>query len=140
MVGDLEAAKLEAILAAGATPGQIEQAMTWAAGESAVIGGELTQPLAGPVAASTRSSRASCRRSRIATDLPPYRFYERRQWIAQDPTADPPARAVRSRSIGRTEKGLEPASDSPYIRHPGAIVRAWPEISEPLPEVPRTRF
>ena len=50
MVGDLEAAKLEAILAAGATPGQIEQAMAWAAGESDVIGGELTQPLAGPVA------------------------------------------------------------------------------------------
>ena len=50
MVGDLEAAKLEAILAAGATPGQIEQAMAWAAGESDVIGGEHTQPLAGPVA------------------------------------------------------------------------------------------
>ena len=63
MVGDLEAAKLEAILAAGATPGQIEQAMAWAAGESAVIGGELTrQPLGRAVDA--RSSPASCRRSR----------------------------------------------------------------------------
>jgi hypothetical protein len=38
------------------------------------------------------------------------------------------------------KKGLEPVSESPYIRDPGAIVRAWPEISEPPPEVPRTRF
>jgi hypothetical protein len=29
MVGDLEAAKLEAILATGATPGQIEEAIAW---------------------------------------------------------------------------------------------------------------
>lgn len=50
MVGDLEAAKLEAILATGATPGQIEEAMAWAAGESDLMGGELQQPLAGPVA------------------------------------------------------------------------------------------
>jgi hypothetical protein len=50
MVGDLEAAKLEAILAAGATPGQIEQAMAWAAGGSDVIGGEHARPLTGPVA------------------------------------------------------------------------------------------
>ena len=51
IVGDLEAAKLEAILATGATPGQIEEAMAWAAGESDVMGGELARPLAGPVAA-----------------------------------------------------------------------------------------
>jgi hypothetical protein len=50
MVGDIEAAKLEAILATGATPGQIEEAMAWAAGESDVMGGELERPLAGPVA------------------------------------------------------------------------------------------
>jgi hypothetical protein len=50
MVGDLEAAKLEAILATGATPGQIEEAMAWAAGESDVMGGELERSLAGPVA------------------------------------------------------------------------------------------
>jgi hypothetical protein len=50
MVGDLEAAKLEAILATGATPGQIEEAMAWVAGESDVMGGELERPLAGPVA------------------------------------------------------------------------------------------
>ena len=50
MVGDLEAAKLEAILATGATPGQIEEARAWAAGESDVMGGELERPLAGPVA------------------------------------------------------------------------------------------
>jgi hypothetical protein len=51
MVGDVEAAKLEAILATGATPGQIEEAMAWAAGESDVMGGDLARPLAGPVAA-----------------------------------------------------------------------------------------
>ena len=50
IVGDVEAAKLEAILATGATPGQIEEAMAWAAGESDVLGGELERPLAGPVA------------------------------------------------------------------------------------------
>ena len=51
MVGDVEAAKLEAILATRATPGQIEEAMAWAAGESDVMGGELARPLSGPVAA-----------------------------------------------------------------------------------------
>lgn len=51
MVGDVEAAKLEAILATGATPGQIEEAMAWAAGESDVMGAELERPLSGPVAA-----------------------------------------------------------------------------------------
>jgi hypothetical protein len=50
MVGDIEAAKLEAILATGATPGQIEEAMAWAAGESDVMGADLARPLAGPVA------------------------------------------------------------------------------------------
>ena len=34
MVGDVEAAKLEAILATRATPGQIEEAMAWVSGES----------------------------------------------------------------------------------------------------------
>jgi hypothetical protein len=51
MVGDVEAAKLEAILATGATPGEIEEAMAWVAGESDVMGGELERPLSGPVAA-----------------------------------------------------------------------------------------
>jgi hypothetical protein len=51
MVGDVEAAKLEAILATRATPGQIEEAMAWASGESDVMGGELERPLSGPVAA-----------------------------------------------------------------------------------------
>lgn len=50
MVGDLKAAKLEAILVTGATPGQIEEAIAWSAGERDVIGGELARPLAGPVA------------------------------------------------------------------------------------------
>jgi hypothetical protein len=51
MVGDLEAAKLEAILATGATPHEIEEAMAWAAGESGVMRGDLDPPLSGPVAA-----------------------------------------------------------------------------------------
>ena len=51
MVGDVEAAKLEAILATRATPPQIEEAMAWASGESDVMGGELERPLSGPVAA-----------------------------------------------------------------------------------------
>lgn len=50
MVGDLEAAKLEAILRAGATPAQLEEALAWAAGESDVMG-DLERPLRGPVAA-----------------------------------------------------------------------------------------
>jgi hypothetical protein len=51
MVGDIEAVKLEAIAATGATPGQIEEAMAWAAGASDVMGGDLERPLSGPVAA-----------------------------------------------------------------------------------------
>jgi hypothetical protein len=51
MVGDIEAVKLEAILATGATLGQIEEAMAWASGESDVMGGQLARPLSGPVAA-----------------------------------------------------------------------------------------
>jgi hypothetical protein len=51
MVGDIEAAKLEAILATGATLSQIKEAMAWASGESDVLGGEFERPLSGPVAA-----------------------------------------------------------------------------------------
>ena len=51
MVGDIEAAKLEAILATGATPGEIAEAMAWVAGANDVMGAELARPLAGPVAA-----------------------------------------------------------------------------------------
>ena len=51
MVGDVEAAKLEAILATGATPPQIKEAMAWASGESDVLGGDLQRPLSGPVGA-----------------------------------------------------------------------------------------
>lgn len=50
MVGDLEATKLEAILATEATPAQLEEALAWVAGESDVMG-DLERPLAGPVAA-----------------------------------------------------------------------------------------
>ena len=50
MVGDFEAAKLEAIIATGATPAQIEQALAWASGETDVMG-DLERPLTGPVAA-----------------------------------------------------------------------------------------
>jgi hypothetical protein len=51
ILGDLEAAKVEAILATGATGGEIEEAQAWAAGESDVMGGDLARPLSGPVAA-----------------------------------------------------------------------------------------
>jgi hypothetical protein len=49
MVGDIEAAKLEAILATGASEAEIEQALAWAAGETDVMG-DLERPLSGPVA------------------------------------------------------------------------------------------
>jgi hypothetical protein len=51
ILGDLEAAKAEAILATGATVAEIEEAQAWAAGESDVMGGDLARPLSGPVAA-----------------------------------------------------------------------------------------
>jgi hypothetical protein len=50
LVGDIEAAKLEAILATGATPAEIEQALSWTAGATDVMG-DLQRPLRGPVAA-----------------------------------------------------------------------------------------
>ena len=49
IVGDLEAAKLEAILTTGASAAEIEQALAWAAGETDVMG-DLERPLTGPVA------------------------------------------------------------------------------------------
>jgi hypothetical protein len=51
ILGDIEAAKAKAILATGATPAEIEEARSWAAGESDVMGGDLARPLSGPVAA-----------------------------------------------------------------------------------------
>jgi hypothetical protein len=51
LLGDIEAAKAEAILATGATVVEIEQAQAWAAGESDVMGAELERPLSGTVAA-----------------------------------------------------------------------------------------
>jgi hypothetical protein len=50
LVGDIEAAKLEAILDTGATPAEIEQALAWAADATDVMG-DLQRPLGGPVAA-----------------------------------------------------------------------------------------
>lgn len=50
IVGDLDAAKLEAILDSGATPAEIEEALAWAQGESDVMG-DLQRPLNGRVAA-----------------------------------------------------------------------------------------
>ena len=50
IVGDLEAAKLEAILTTRASAAEIEQALAWAAGETDVMG-DLERPLTGPVAA-----------------------------------------------------------------------------------------
>jgi hypothetical protein len=50
LVGALEAAKLEAILATEATAAEVEQALAWAAGATDVMG-DLEGPLSGPVAA-----------------------------------------------------------------------------------------
>lgn len=49
IVGDIEAAKLEAILTTRASAAEIEQALAWAAGETDVVG-DLERPLTGPVA------------------------------------------------------------------------------------------
>ena len=49
LVGDIEAAKLEAILATGATPAEVEQALAWAADATDVMG-DLQRPLSGAVA------------------------------------------------------------------------------------------
>ena len=48
LVGDIEAEKLEAIRASGASVAEIEQALAWAAGESDVLGDE-DHRLAGPI-------------------------------------------------------------------------------------------
>jgi hypothetical protein len=50
LLGDIEAAEAEAILATGATLAEIEEAEAWAAGESDVLG-DLERPLSGTVAA-----------------------------------------------------------------------------------------
>jgi hypothetical protein len=49
IVGDLDDAKVAAILATGANAEQLEEAMAWASDESDVMG-ELERPLAGVVA------------------------------------------------------------------------------------------
>ena len=51
IVGDVDAAKLEAILETGASAAEVEQAVVWAAGASDVMGGDLERPLSGRVAA-----------------------------------------------------------------------------------------
>jgi hypothetical protein len=51
LLGDIEAAKAEAILATGATVAEIDEARAWAAGESEAMGRELARPLRGAVAA-----------------------------------------------------------------------------------------
>jgi hypothetical protein len=48
IVGDLDDAKIAALLAAGANAEQLEEAMAWASGESDVMG-DLERPLAGVV-------------------------------------------------------------------------------------------
>lgn len=50
IIGDIEAAKLEAILATGGSAAEIEQALAWAADETDVME-DLERPLTGPVAA-----------------------------------------------------------------------------------------
>jgi hypothetical protein len=49
IAGDLDDAKIAAILATGASAEQLEEAMAWASGESDVMG-DLERPLAGVVA------------------------------------------------------------------------------------------
>ena len=49
IVGDLDDAKIAAILATGANAEQLEEAMAWASGESDVMG-DLERPLTGVVA------------------------------------------------------------------------------------------
>jgi hypothetical protein len=49
IVGDLDDAKIAAILATGASPEELEEAAAWAAGESDVMG-DLERPLDGVVA------------------------------------------------------------------------------------------
>jgi hypothetical protein len=49
IAGDLDDAKIAAILATGANAEQLEEAMAWAPGESDVMG-DLERPLAGVVA------------------------------------------------------------------------------------------
>lgn len=50
LLGEIEAAKAEAILATGASVAEIEQAQAWAQGETDVMG-DLRRPLRGAVAA-----------------------------------------------------------------------------------------
>jgi hypothetical protein len=49
-LGELEDAELEAILATGVTPAELEEALAWAEGESDVMG-DMERPLEGRVAA-----------------------------------------------------------------------------------------
>lgn len=49
IVGDLDDAKIAAIMATGANAEQLEEAMAWASGESDVMG-DLERPLTGVVA------------------------------------------------------------------------------------------
>jgi hypothetical protein len=49
IVGDLDGAKIAALLAVDATPADLEEAVAWAAGESDVMG-DLERPLDGVVA------------------------------------------------------------------------------------------
>jgi hypothetical protein len=51
IVGDIDAAKLEAILDTGATAAEVEQAVVWAAGATDVMGGDLERPLSGRIGA-----------------------------------------------------------------------------------------
>lgn len=51
ILGEIEAAKAEAIRATGASAAEIEEARAWAGGESDVMGGDLARPLSGAVAA-----------------------------------------------------------------------------------------
>jgi hypothetical protein len=50
ILGELDEARIAAILATGASVAELEEAAAWMAGESDVMGSELERPLAGVVA------------------------------------------------------------------------------------------
>jgi hypothetical protein len=50
ILGELDEARIAAILATGASAAELEEAAAWMAGESDMMGAELERPLAGVVA------------------------------------------------------------------------------------------
>jgi hypothetical protein len=50
ILGELDEARIAALVATGASVAEVEEAAAWMAGESDVMGAELERPLAGVVA------------------------------------------------------------------------------------------